>query len=127
MLWSCPSSLHSSRGAEVLVFGSGLFIRPPAPELVKELQGQGVGLEVSNTVRLPDPTTSQHARPSTLDTRLSAGVTLGAADACEVVPWDLADMKLGQPAQVNAIATFNILAQEGRHVVGAFVPMMTET
>lgn len=25
--------------------------------------------------------------------------------------------------QVNAIATFNILAQEGRHVAGAFVPM----
>jgi hypothetical protein len=24
---------------------------------------------------------------------------------------------------VNAIATFNILAQEGRHVAGAFVPM----
>jgi len=27
------------------------------------------------------------------------------------------------PAQVNAIATFNILAQEGRHVAGAFVPV----
>lgn len=45
--------------AEVLVFGSGPSIRPPASELVKELQAQGVGLEVSNTVRLPDPATTQ--------------------------------------------------------------------
>ena len=111
------------------MFGSGPSIRPPAPELVKELQAQGVGLEVSNTVRLPDPTTSIHARAKTY---FSGGPTVcGTRTWCSWRLWGgplgFNNGDLGCPAQVNAIATFNILAQEGRHVVGAFVPMTTET
>jgi len=40
----------------VLVFGSGAAIRPLPPALVQQLEAQGIGLEVSNTVR-PAPYT----------------------------------------------------------------------
>jgi hypothetical protein len=118
-MWPC---------AEVLVFGSGPSIRPPAPELVKSLQAQGIGLEVSNTVRLHDPiAASSAAQTFSLDTWLSAGVLPGAIAISGAILWGSPHKDSGWPAQVNAIATFNILAQEGRHVVGAFVPMTTET
>jgi uncharacterized protein len=35
----------------VLVFGTGESVRLPPPELARTLESQGVGLEVSNTVR----------------------------------------------------------------------------
>ena len=86
------------------MFGSGSSIRPPAPELIQELRAQGIGLEVSNTVRLPDTITSSHAhmtKPSTMDTWLFVcGVALGAADAREVVRWSSVDI-LNWPAHVH--------------------------
>ena len=85
--------------------GTGAMLQALLPAFREALSSRGIGLEVADTV----------------GSGSCAGMAFQTGSHAE---WRVFPILVAHPSsQVNAIATFNIIAQEGRHVAGVFQPV----
>ena len=82
---------------EILLLGTGLTVLPPPPELRRYISSLGIQLDVMDSV---SPMAVPSVRPHVLITMIRSVIK-----------------------QRNACSTFNLLAEEGRTMAAALMPL----